>query len=682
MRKIILYVLAANDEPLFEYISFRKQRQSAEPYMRKAFKKFHAHISANTPRNPDSSKKQVVIKNIGNMKRSHLSNALGYCLKNSALSALLLESNLDSGLAFNHLSELVGYEQILDDWSKDFSKHPNVNEALHLVFSLNEVPSQSALEILQCAVRESMQANMPEYKWVMIPHSHQNRPHIHVIINKTNIFSKKKLHFSSKLEIAEFFHILREDFVQNLFTYSQGRLDYTNETMSKDFRVNLLRDREAVLDEIAKESAHTHDSSNLIDDMAYISMQQQALNSLTLKRKPLYLLTKSLEKELKNTKIYHANVEKKLQNLQAKQTNQVNAQGNNAFGDELGKRQATHTPTFTPTKLLARRENLEQKITSLQQQITSNKTKIQELDSGIKQLVDSSESFSRFTKHFSTLHKKKALLSSCKGFERYLSKDLITKLSSLKQEVAHSQVALKYHFNDLSASVLQSPKSSRRTIFALSKQLGKLTRFKGVLDVIGEQELESNQKAHTLNEIERMEQELKQQIQARFMRLLDSGLESKQNLEAFAKAVCVESGSVDGSMPLSKQEIEPNANLKDSTWFDKVQLHLRLHKKHLYLQKELGFGLKVCARHGIALESLIANAQALKALGEPAHRLDSGLEPMLLPLSLPTHTTKTLQALESTQESLQPASKPTPSSPESKKHLHSTQSLKNNLTKS
>ena len=679
MRKIILYVPEANDEPLFEYISFRKQRQSAEPYMRKAFKKFHAHISANTPRNLDSSKKQVVIKNIGNMKRSHLSNALGYCLKNSALSALLLESNVDSGLAFNHLSELVGYEQILDDWSKDFSKHPNVNEALHLVFSLNEVPSQSALEILQCAVRESMQANMPEYKWVMIPHSHQNRPHIHVIINKTNIFSKKKLHFSSKLEIAEFFHILREDFVQNLFTYSQGRLDYTNETMSKDFRVNLLRDREAVLEQITLDSS---DSKALIDDMTYISTQQRAITSLNLKRKPLYLLTKSLEKELKNTQIYRANVEKKLQNLQAKQTNQVNAQGNNAFGDELGKQQSTHTPAFTPTKLLARRENLEQKIISLQQQITSNNAKIQELDCGIKQLIDSSESFSRFTKHFSALHKKKTLLSSCKGFERYFSKDLITKLSSLKQEVAYSQAALKYHFNDLSASILQSPKTSRRTIFALSKQLGKLTRFKGVLDVIGEQELESNQKAHTLKEIERIELELKQQIQVRFMRILDSGLESKQNLEAFAKAVCVEGGSVEGSIPLSKQEIEPNANLKDSAWLDKVQLHLRLHKKHLYLQKELGFGIKVCVKHGIALESLIANAQALKALGEPAHRLDSGLEPMLLPLSLPTHTTKTLQALESTQESLQPASKPTPSSPESKKHLHSTQSLKNNLTNS
>lgn len=664
MRKTLLHVPEAKDEPLFEYISFRKQRQSAEPYMRKAFKKFHAHISANTPRNLDSSKKQVVIKNIGNMKRSHLNNALGYCLKNSALSALLLESNLDSGLAFNHLSELVGYEQILDDWSKDFSKHPNVNEALHLVFSLNEVPSQSALEILQCAVRESMQANMPEYKWVMIPHSHQNRPHIHVIINKTNIFSKKKLHFSSKLEIAEFFHILREDFVQNLFAYSQGRLDYTNETMSKDFRVNLLRDREAVLEQITLDSS---DSKALIDDMAYISTQQRAITSLNLKRKPLYLLAKSLEKELKNTKIYHANVEKKLQNLQAKQTNQVNAQGNNAFGDELGKQQSTHTPAFTPTKLLARRENLEQKITSLQQQITSNKTKIQELDSGIKQLVDSSESFSRFTKHFSALHKKKTLLSSCKGFERYFSKDLITKLSSLKQEVAYSQAALKYHFNDLSASVLQSPKSSRRTIFALSKQLGKLTRFKGVLDVIGEQELESNQKAHTLKEIERIELELKQQIQVRFMRLLDSGLESKQNLEAFAKAVRAESAGTNGNNP---------------AWLDEVQLHLKLHKKHLYLQKELGFGIKVCAKHGIALESLIANAQALKALGEPAHRLDSGLEPMLLPLSLPTHTTKTLQALESTQESLQPASKPTPSSPESKKHLHSTQSLKNNLTNS
>lgn len=647
MRKILLHVPEAKDEPLFEYVSFRKQHQSAEPYMRKAFKKFHAHISVSTPKSSSLSKKQVVIKNIGNMKSSHLSNALGYCLKNSALSTLLLESNLDSGVALNHLSELVGYEQILDDWSKDFSKNPNINEALHLVFSLNEMPSQSAIDILLCAVRESMQANMPEYKWVMIPHSHQNRPHIHVIINKTNIFSKKKLHFSSKLEIAEFFHVLREDFVQNLFTYSQGRLDYTNETMSKDFRVNLLRDREATLDEIARESANTHDFSNFIDDMAYINTQQRAITSLHLKRKPLYLLTQSLEKELKNTQIYCANVEKKLQQIQTNQVDKANAQGNNTFGDASGKQQATHTPTFTPTKLLVKREILEQKIASLQQQITSNNAKIQELDSGIKQLMDSSESFSRLTKHFSTLHKKKALLSSCKGFERYFSKDLIAKLTALKQEVAHSQAALKYHFNDISASILQAPKSSKRTIFALSKQLGKISQFKSALSMMSEQEIESHQKAHTLNEIERMEQELKQQIQTRFMRILDSGLESKQNLEAFAKAVCVESGSVDDSTLLSKQEIKSNASsrdlTKDFTWLDKVQLHLRLHKKHLYLQKELGFGLKICARYGIALESLVANATAPKTLGEPAYKLDSGLES----ISLPTHTAKTLQALES-----------------------------------
>ena len=184
MRKVLLDVtehLLDKDESLFEYVSFKKQKQTAVPYERKAFAQFHSHIATSKQIFSTSShKKQVVIKNIGNMKQAHLRNALGYCLKNSSLNhnalQVLLQESIAQGIAFDQCHQALSYEQILDDWSKDFSKNPHTNEALHLVFSLDEIPSQRASEILQCAVSETMQANFADYKYVMIPHNHQNRP--------------------------------------------------------------------------------------------------------------------------------------------------------------------------------------------------------------------------------------------------------------------------------------------------------------------------------------------------------------------------------------------------------------------------------------------------------------------------------------------------------------------------
>lgn len=206
MRKVVLDVtehLLDKDESLFEYVSFKKQKQTAVPYERKAFAQFHSHIATSKQIFSTSShKKQVVIKNIGNMKQAHLRNALGYCLKNSSLNhnalQVLLQESIAQGIAFDQCHQALSYEQILDDWSKDFSKNPHTNEALHLVFSLDEIPSQRASEILQCALSETMQANFADYKYVMIPHNHQNRPHIHLIINKTNIFTKKN--FTSRIK--------------------------------------------------------------------------------------------------------------------------------------------------------------------------------------------------------------------------------------------------------------------------------------------------------------------------------------------------------------------------------------------------------------------------------------------------------------------------------------------------
>lgn len=50
----------------------------------------------------------------------------------------------------------------------------------------------------------------------MVKHTHQNNPHIHALINKNNIYTKKKLHFKTKIDCKNFFNQLREDFKDSL----------------------------------------------------------------------------------------------------------------------------------------------------------------------------------------------------------------------------------------------------------------------------------------------------------------------------------------------------------------------------------------------------------------------------------------------------------------------------------
>lgn len=559
MRKVVLDVtehLLDKDELLFEYVSFKKQKQSAVPYERKAFAQFHSHIATSKHIFSTSShKKQVVIKNIGNMKQAHLRNALGYCLKNSSLNhnALqdLLQESIAQGIAFDQCHQALSYEQILADWSKDFSKNPHTNEALHLVFSLDEIPSQRASEILQCAVSETMQANFADYKYVMIPHNHQNRPHIHLIINKTNIFTKKKLHFKDKAEISNFFNTLREDFAYNLFTYSQGKLDYTNELTSKEFRENLLASKE----ESIRQSASSDDGAAIVKDMEYIITQKRALDSLNIKAKVLYLRTQELEKEQRNTNIYHTNVAKKIARIM-----------------EQGK---------TPTRLIEKERVLADRIVCLHNQIQDNNKQLAHLRAGIRQLVDSSESFASFTKRFNALHKKKALLSSCKGFERYLSKDLIAKLNVIKNEVHCSNAALQHHFADFSTSILQQSHSKQRSAFALQKQLRRLHTFRGIVDSMSFDDMRSRkQKDKALGDIVELEASLHSAILARFGYLQAKAKESKSFLELFASTY-------------TKQ------TLPDELYLQAFQTTLGLYQKHLYCEKELAFCKKVFDRYGI-----------------------------------------------------------------------------------
>ncbi|MDO7253921.1 relaxase/mobilization nuclease domain-containing protein [Helicobacter cappadocius] len=217
------------DDSLFEFVPIKRMRKSITDHSSLNsnhshifFKSFKSFNSKNEKSYANDNHKNVVIKNIGNMKQKHLKNALDYVLKNS-----------EDKKAINESFELKSYKEVLEDWQTDFSLNQNTNEAMHLVFSLKESHCKSIMEILKTSVYETMKSNFSEYQFVMIPHTHQNNPHIHCLVNKTNIWTGKKLRFAKKSDCRDFFFKLKEDFKNDLYHFSGGKLDYKNDVRLK-----------------------------------------------------------------------------------------------------------------------------------------------------------------------------------------------------------------------------------------------------------------------------------------------------------------------------------------------------------------------------------------------------------------------------------------------------------------
>lgn len=250
-----------DDDSLFEFIPIKRSRKiiteqsNNSNYSHIFFKSFKSFDFKNESYYSSNFAKNVVIKNIGNMNQKHLKNALSYVLKNS-----------EDKVAINESFELKTHKEILEDWKTDFSLNENTNEAMHLVFSLKESHSKSIMEILKTSVYETMKSNFNEYQFVLIPHSHQNNPHIHCIINKTNIWSGKKLRFAKKNDCRDFFFKLKEDFKNELYHFSGGKLNYKNDVRIK-------------LDKIFKEFDFINEESKKFDHRGFYAEGIKNLNA-------------------------------------------------------------------------------------------------------------------------------------------------------------------------------------------------------------------------------------------------------------------------------------------------------------------------------------------------------------------------------------------------------------------
>ncbi|WQV55388.1 relaxase [Helicobacter pylori] len=165
--------------------------------------------------------KQVVIKNIGNMTRLHSKRAMDYIAKHGELVR-------------DEFFSAVDYNDIAEQWNEQFERILKKNSrikncALHLVFSIDENCNEKILKALELSVYQTLTDTLGyDYPFTIKLHAHQNNPHAHVIINKTNKITNKQLRFHSKDSCKEFYHTLRETFKDYLFANSKGELQYSN----------------------------------------------------------------------------------------------------------------------------------------------------------------------------------------------------------------------------------------------------------------------------------------------------------------------------------------------------------------------------------------------------------------------------------------------------------------------
>ncbi|PPB55952.1 relaxase/mobilization nuclease domain-containing protein [Campylobacter hyointestinalis] len=168
--------------------------------------------------------KQSVIKMISNLPKTSIKKCIDYALKNS----------LD-GYAINEKGERVGSDEVMAEWSKDFGKNLNSKDAWHLMFSIKESCSdKQKLKALEQSVKSVLGTNFAGHKYAFVMHTHQNNPHMHVVLNKKNNFTGKKIHFDSCAEIKEFFDNARDAFADAL---SARGLKYENKNfLQKDLK--------------------------------------------------------------------------------------------------------------------------------------------------------------------------------------------------------------------------------------------------------------------------------------------------------------------------------------------------------------------------------------------------------------------------------------------------------------
>ncbi|MCR2095891.1 relaxase/mobilization nuclease domain-containing protein, partial [Campylobacter upsaliensis] len=223
------------------------------------------------------SSKQVIIKNLSNLDEVGAKNAMAYVIRNSSDDFIIDERG-----------NKRKYNELICEWKKDFSCKKNSKEVWHLTFGINERKSEKNLKILEESVREVLEKNFFEYKYAYVLHTHQGKPHVHILINKNNQFTRKKLHLQ-KNEFKDFFTTLRNDFA---FALNLRGLEYHNHfRLEKD----LKRQKE-------KLEMNSTFSKSVYDDLVY--MQENLEEKINTMEEKIQIRAEEL-KNLYNEKNHH-----------------------------------------------------------------------------------------------------------------------------------------------------------------------------------------------------------------------------------------------------------------------------------------------------------------------------------------------------------------------------------------
>ncbi|QOQ91998.1 hypothetical protein HW260_11550 (plasmid) [Helicobacter cinaedi] len=364
--------------------------------------------------------KQVMIKLLSNLSAKGVKNALNYVIRNS-----------ESTFALNQDNELVSLEDIMNDWQKDFSPKENAKEAWHFTFSLDEAVDKHSLEALKISVSEVMKKNFFEYKFVSVIHSHQNKPHIHIILNKNNIFSRKKLHFKSKQDIKDFWNLLREDF-KNSLNFHNPNLNYENKYK---FERDLLKQHARASLEIPL---------NINNEIS--KSMHSIVNKISLYESKIQTINEAIRQKVA-TKILLVNEAKELM-----------ASGNKLYYKKLK---------------LVKSHNSE--ISELKQSLQDYKTKIKAL-----RVIEKELNYERLSYKMTMLHlpKKQAYLKFLESnvTNKNYSKNDVYLISQIKNDLFVNEAKLEKHLKenlelDLLLSNSLNKKSNVFTLINMAKDL-------------------------------------------------------------------------------------------------------------------------------------------------------------------------------------------------------------------
>ncbi|EEO23807.2 MULTISPECIES: relaxase/mobilization nuclease domain-containing protein [Helicobacter] len=265
-------------------------------------------------RRPARHSRQVVVKTLSNLDKRGTYNAISYVIRHS-----------DSSYAIDELGNSVSLKEIMSDWKNDFGTHKNSKDSWHLCFSINEELTDRNIKALQESVKAVLEKHFYAHKYIQVLHTHQNNPHIHVVVNKRNMITHKKLHFKEKSDIRDFFTDIKNDFAIALnfhgLYYSNAQRVERESILSKssfldtighnDYYKDTIEQLDKDRDRLLKKRDNISKKTDILnDDLKDLQKQRDELQNIIddIKSKELYFyaekskVLKEVEKILTSNK--------------------------------------------------------------------------------------------------------------------------------------------------------------------------------------------------------------------------------------------------------------------------------------------------------------------------------------------------------------------------------------------